>query len=728
MLLPLPHLVLVGGGHAHVQVLRHWMMNRPSLARLTVIVDRPVAVYSGMVPGFVAGQYSRHELEIDVRPLARRAGARVVVAKALRIDAEARLVHVQGRPPVPYDVASVNIGSTVAGTTLPGVSAHALPTRPIGRFCRQIDAVVAALPHGPRVVVVGGGAGGVELAACLGARIEGADVTLVTSERLLPGRHSRVAAHVHAALTARGVTVVQGRVQEVLADAVLLEDGTRLPADVVPWAGGAAALPLFGASGLETDPEGFVRVRDTLQVLGHDDLFAVGDCASVGDHQLAKAGVYAVRQGPVLTRNLLAVLAGGRASPYRPQTDFLTLLNLGDGTAIASKWGMAVTGASLLRWKDHIDRRFMEKFQVLGPGGVVRDAFASMAGDMEEMVCGGCAAKVAAGPLTRALSRLPALEDPSVVLGLDRPDDAAAVRYGDRIVAATVDVFSAFTDDPFLVGQAAAANAVGDLHAKGVAPRHALAIVTIPEALPPEEALHEVMAGMRHTLDAEGVTVIGGHTTVGPTLRAGLTVLGDATADLWAMDAAQAGDRLVLTGKLGAGVLWRADGLGRAAGPWVEELVTGMLRGHRVAAEVAGLHGVRAATDVTGFGLGRHLIELVEAAGCSAEIGLDALSAYDGVAELLEQGVRSTFHEANGEAAAAMGRHGEIDQWRWELLFDPQTCGGLLLAVSASAAEALVEALRVAGETAAVLGELRAPRDDGRRVIVRADDRWEASP
>ena len=368
-------LVLVGGGHAHVQVLRALALRPVPGVRTTVVLDRPDAVYSGMVPGFVAGDYAEGELEIDVVPLARRAGARVVLAPALRVEPAARRIELDGRPPLPYDVASLDVGSSVRGLELPGVREHTLATRPIGRFVERLEtalarAAAAGAAHGPRLAVVGGGAAGVELAAGLIARLRSAGrepaVSLVTDEaRLLRGQSARLAAAAARALAERGVRVRTGaRVEAALKDALVLAGGECLPCDLALWATGAAPPPLVAASPLPTDAAGYVRVQDTLAVPGCEGLFAVGDCAGLEDHpSVPKAGVYAVRQGPVLAANLRAALEGRALRRYRPQRDFLTLLNLGGGRALGGKWGAVASGRAVWRLKDRIDRRFVERFR-----------------------------------------------------------------------------------------------------------------------------------------------------------------------------------------------------------------------------------------------------------------------------------------------------------------------------------------------------------------------------
>jgi len=731
-------LVLVGGGHAHIQVLKRWAMAPVPGVRLTLVVDRPIAVYSGMVPGFVAGQYSREALEIDVRPLALRAGARCIVAAATGVDPTGRRLLLDGRPPITYDTVSFDVGSTVAGLEVPGAREHAIPTRPIGEFVRRVGEVLAAARgrESFRVAVVGAGAGGVEVAFALTARLRRepdrrVDVLLLEAgPRVLPGYTAAAARRVQAAAAARGITIRGGAaVGRVEAGAVHLVGGERIGADATVWVTGAAALPIFSGSGLETDERGFVRIRPTLQCLGHDDVFAVGDCAAwTAGPPLAKAGVYAVRQGPVLAHNLMARARGGRLRAYRPQRDFLSLLNLGDGRAIGTKWGAAAEATALFSLKDWIDRRFVRRFQVLGPDDAVTPDFAASPMPGGEMLCGGCAAKVGESALTRALERLGPASHPSVILGLTQPDDVAAVETErGEIVAATVDSFRAFADDPYLVGRVAAVNAISDLWAKGVAPRFALAQVTVPDgqsSSAQEEILYQVMAGARAGLDVDAVTLVGGHTTTGPELVVGFAVWGLAgSADaLIRIGGLAPGDHLVLTKALGTSVLLQADMRGMARGEWIEACCASMLRSNGTAARAAGPLRPSAATDVTGFGLAGHLGSMLRASKASAVLDLAALPALPGALSLLGRGVRSTAHPENAKARRAMwvdeaaARRPALD-----LLFDPQTSGGLLLGIPAERAEALLHALRAAGDpAAAVIGVVAAPRADGALIEVVA--------
>ena len=734
-------LVLVGGGHTHVQVLRRFGMAPRRDVRLTLVVDRPIAVYSGMVPGYVAGQYRREELEIDVVPLARRAGARVILSPAVGVDAVSKRIRLSDRPPLRYDIASFDVGSTVAGLDLPGVRQHALPTRPIVELVERIDALAARIRDRTagspfRIVVVGGGAGGIELAFTLWHRVDAGrdptiELTLVHGwPEVLAGYPRTLIDRVHRNAARRGIRIQPNRrVVEAKKDAIVFEGGESIPADALLWVTGAWSHPLFADSGLPTERRGFVRIRSTLQMEGFDDLFAVGDCATMTEFpETAKAGVYAVRQGPFLYENLVAALDARPLRRYGPQSDFLTLLNLGDGTALGAKWGRSFEGEWVMRLKDWIDRRFMTRFQVLEAEGVLTEEFQDlpeMSGGME-ILCGGCAAKVGQSILERALSRLPGPPaDSTVKLGLERPDDAAAFETpGGDLVVSSIDAFRSFLDDPYLVGRVSALNSLSDIHAKGAAPRYALALVAVPKDASDEEQeeiLFQVLSGARAVFDQSRVTLIGGHSTTAPELLVGFSVDGLASSPtLLTLDQLQPGDQLLLTKRLGTGVVLHADMLGLVSGRSLVECLESMLTENREAAQLARELGARAMTDVTGFGLAGHLGAMLRASDASAFVDVTALPALPGAVELLARGFRSTSHPENAKAKKALVILPEAAaDPRLELLFDPQTSGGLLFGLPPSRVDEALARL----DQVAVIGEARPPREDGALLEVGAHSR-----
>lgn len=729
-------------------------MDPPSNVRLLVVLDRPVAAYSGMVPGFVAGDYGLDELEIDVVPLARRAKAGVILSAARSIDPLRKEISIEGRPPIRYDVASIDVGSTVRGLDLPGVAKHTLATRPIGHFVRAIDQRLhefADLDRPLRILVVGGGAAGTELAFTIDARLRrsGAEPSLAVisgDEELLAGASARTRRAIRREARNRGIeSIFAKRVLRADPSGVVVgpteassndRAETHLPADLVVWATGAAPIsfPVVDEDAdspfLARDEAGFLEIRDTLQTLGFDDLFAAGDCARLVNHRwVPRAGVYAVRQGPVLERNLRARLDGRRLTPYRPQRDFLSLLYLGQGRALASKWGMASAGTSLFRLKDWIDRRFMARFQVLDESGAPRPALEKLGamssgpGDEEgsdEMACGGCAAKLGAEPLTAALARLPtANTDDSVLLGLDARDDVAATRdESGRTTLHNIDVIRSFCDDPWLLGRVAASNALSDLFAKGGRPRYAQAVIGLPdsEADEGQELLYQVLSGVRATLDEAGVSLLGGHTTIGEELTVGLSVSGDGpeSGTLLRQSGAQDGDDLIFTGQLGTGVILAADHMGLAKGVWVAACHATMQDTNEVAGRLAFDLSAHASTDITGFGFAGHLMTLLDRTNLIAQIERQPMPFLPGAKQLWASGHRSTAHPANRDAFRRHIRGASEADEAW--LFDPQTSGGLLLAVAPDKTQEMIEAFVAAGERRpSKIGRLTSNRQrDGR--------------
>ncbi len=369
-------LVLAGAGHAHLEVLRRLAEERPAGVEVTVVSAEPRHFYSGMVPGLVAGQYGEGEIAFELRPLVERAGGRFVVERVTGVEAAARRLRLAGGGEIDYDLVSFNLGSSPSAAGVPGAREHATSIKPLSRALelRRRLRALAAEGRG-RVVVVGAGAAGVEIAlaaaAVLGAGEGEGRVALVeAADAILAGYPPRFRARAEAVLARRGVRVLTGSpVARVEPERLALADGRELPARLALWLVGAAAPEAFDGSGLPLDPRGFLLVNDRLRSPGDPAVFGVGDCATLAEHpETPKAGVYSVRQGPVVAAGLVAAIRGGRGPRYRPQRGFLSILNTGDGRALLAYKCLVVYGRSAWRLKDRIDRRFMRRYQSLYAG------------------------------------------------------------------------------------------------------------------------------------------------------------------------------------------------------------------------------------------------------------------------------------------------------------------------------------------------------------------------
>ncbi len=369
---PVRDLVLVGGGHSHVLVLRRFAMRPLAGVRITLISREIHTPYSGMLPGHIAGHYGYDDIHIDLGPLALAAGARLIAAAVEHVDVHNRCVELERRPSVRFDVLSLNCGAVPGFATLP-TSTAVIPVKPIGGFLPRWRELLDGLPErrDVRVVIVGGGAGGVELALAvhraLVAIAPSARVALVTAAaRLLEGHAPGVQRRFESLLHARGVEV-QKQFTVVDVDALGVTDagGRRLRADFVLWVTGVAAPRWLADSGLALDAQGFVAVDRTLRSTSHADVFAAGDVASMVGQPRPKSGVFAVRQAPVLGDNLRRALLGRPLRHYRAQKQVLALISEGGRSATASRGPLFAHGDWVWRWKDWIDRRFMARFKDL---------------------------------------------------------------------------------------------------------------------------------------------------------------------------------------------------------------------------------------------------------------------------------------------------------------------------------------------------------------------------
>ncbi|RMD95600.1 MAG: selenide, water dikinase SelD, partial [Alphaproteobacteria bacterium] len=428
--------------------------------------------------------------------------------------------------------------------------------------------------------------------------------------------------------------------------------------------------------------------------------------------------VYAVRQAPVLAHNLAEALRGGaRLRRYRPQRDYLKLVSLGEKAALADKFGLRLEGRLLWRWKDRIDRRFMEKFRELPrmsppppPRRAAQGVVEALAGG--QPMCAGCGAKVGGATLSEMLAGLPRPPRADVEAGAG--DDAAVLNIAGRRQVITTDQLRAFSEDFGLFAGIAAVHALGDVWAMGASPQAALANIVLPPMSPALQArtLAEIMGAAAEVMSAAGAAIVGGHTGLGAELSVGFTVTGLAEAPL-GKGGAVAGDALILTKPLGTGTILAAEMALKARGDWVAAALASMARAQGEAAAILA-PVAHAMTDVTGFGLAGHLLEICAASGTGAEISLADLPLLPGAEALAARGIRSTLWPAN--RAAAEGRVEAPVNARAALLFDPQTAGGLLAAVPAEEADRVLAALLKAGFGAAVVGRVTDRQD---RLVVK---------
>ena len=746
----LKDLVLVGGGHSHVIVLKRLGMEPMPGVRVTVIARDVDTPYSGMLPGLIAGHYQFDDAHIDLGRLSMFTGARFYHDEAVGLDLANRRVLCRHRLPVSYDVVSIDIGVTPI-QRVEGAADHAVPIKPITTLVSRWERLrerVRRQGGGLRIGVVGAGAAGIELTLAIqhalqetsssaGHHGEVPDFHLFSStETVLPTHGRLVKAKFRRVLEERGVHVHLGhRVVEVYPDGLETEDGVRHALDEIIWATEAGAQAWPRTAGLDVDDHGFITVDDTLRSTSHHEVFAAGDIAAMVNHPREKAGVFAVRQGPPLEANLRRALHGQPLQPFRPQRSFLSLISTGDRYAVASRGGWALEGRWVWQWKDWIDRRFMRKFTDLPDMDVSNtasrpDLSQLAAPDVVEtlssaaMRCGGCGSKVGATVLDRVLSRLTPVSREDVIVGLESPDDASVEQVPAGMVAVrTVDAFRSIVDDPYMFGRITAHHCLGDMYAMGAEPGTALAIATVPVA--PEEKmeqlLEELLTGAVEVLNEAGTALVGGHTKEGSEMELGLALSGIADPSrLLRKSGMRPGDRLILTKPIGTGTLFAAHMRLRAKGRWIDEALRSMTQSSLEASACVRRHGAAACTDVTGFGLVGHLLEMTRASRVDARLSLSSIPLLAGAAETARAGLLSSLQPQNVRLRRAVANHDAVQSAAaYPLLFDPQTAGGLLASLPADQAESCLTELRNHGyPDAAEVGAITPQSDPDAPITV----------
>ncbi|MGD1900118.1 MAG: selenide, water dikinase SelD [Phormidesmis sp.] len=645
------------------------------------------------------------------------------------------------------DIGSTPTQSQVPGAAEYAIAAKPVPAllRAWAAYLKGLERQLTEAPGtSATIAIVGGGVGGVELAFAMQVRLwelvgkysktPQQQVTVHIFHRgmnLAKGRNVRTQAMVERLCHQRGIQVhTEEGVAKVSAHAVRTQSGQVIACDRTFWVTNASAPPWLTNSSLTLTPDGFIAVKDTLQTVSHPNIFAAGDVATMVNHKRPKAGVFAVRQGPPLYENLKSHVTKRPLKTFKPQRRYLNIIDTGTETAIAS-WGpFAVHSKWSRRWKNSIDQKFMRLFSdfpemptasqpatgnTLPASSFLSSKFLSSKflsskflsskfpnspiphppSPTPPMHCAGCGSKVGSRVLNRALARVradaPGNTDwphrSNIYAGLDAPDDAAIVQVPNgKLAVHTVDHFSALVKDPFIFGQICVNHCLSELFAMGATSHNVLAIATIPygTSTAQEETLYQLLSGAILALSDAKTFLVGGHTTEGPELSLGFACNGWIDPDqTWRKGGLTPGHALILTKPLGTGTLFAADQQGQAKGRWIEAAIASMLQSNRSAAACFQQHGATACTDITGFGLAGHLLEMVEASGVDVALDLSAIAALPGTAHTLENKLFSSLHQRNLQNAITAI---QLDRTpthlpTFQILFDPQTSGGLLASV-----------------------------------------------
>jgi selenide,water dikinase len=708
-------LVFIGGGHTHVLVLRMLAMKPIPNVRLTLISDSCLTPYSGMLPGFISGHYSKAQTHIDLNKLTRAAQVRFIHGSVIGLDLERKRIQIENYPDIEYDKVSIDVGST-PNLTLPGAKEFAVGVKPISQLTAAWAQLLAHDYHGktPHWAIVGAGAAGVEITLAIAHRFaeqhKPIHLSLVQSgSDLLAGYQRGVQKRVRSALAHHKVNLVNNfRVAKVEQHQLVADDKQTLSIDKSIWCTPATAPSWPQKAGLATDSQGFIEVNAYLQSTSHPDVFAAGDVACMTFSPRPKAGVYAVRSAPFLEKNLRAIFTHKAFTTTKLQSGFLSLISLGARNAVGQKWGFSFSGQWVWRWKDHIDLSFMNLFQQDLP---------NMPSDMDEaMHCAGCGSKLGPQLLEDSLKGLPIYEQTNLAINLSKTEDAALAIYNqEHSVFQSIDGFRAFTDDLYRFGIVTTHHALNDLYAMGIQATSAQVWANIAFAHPrlSKRDFQQLMIGISETLIHHQTTLVGGHSTEGKETHLAIVVNGQQR-DVWPKNNLKAGDWLLLNRPLGSGIILAADMQGKADAEIVEQLWQHLLTSNRAFFQVLRKHDIHAATDVSGFGLVGHCLEMVDNSDLQININSHKVPLLAGALALSQLGIASSLLPQllplkNRCTVSKTANKQVID-----LFFDPQTNGGLLVSVSPEVGAQLANI-----EGVIKIGEVT-PRKDGsdKEVVI----------
>ena len=699
-------LVLVGAGHTNCLFIKMWAMKSNVSLRVTLINPDPISSYTGMLPSLVAGLCAKSDAQINLFELCRASGVRLIIDTVKKIDKkQSQLVCKTGRV-VNFDFLSINIGSN----SLPlinGFRKFGCSVRPLAGFHERWEKFLQSLNSNtcPVICIIGGGLASIELSFAMDIRlrkmgIENFNIKIFERGTAFGKLSQNQQRYLKAKAALRKIEIIENTVvKEVSTDGLIKENGKLVLAGFIVSCIGPQPNDLIKNSKIE-NRDGYVSVDRTLKVKGFNNAFAVGDCADFPSQVVDKSGVYAVRQAPILYKNILKLLSNKELVQFKPQSDYLKLIVYENTSAILLRNGIAFSGKWVWSLKKYIDNKFIKNFKKLSENA--SKEMKTIGNNDKPMLCGGCGSKVGNVILEASLKNLSNANSRHIVSEIG--DDAAVLKINSSFQALTTDHLRSFTNDAWLQSKITAIHALGDLWAMGSNPDIALTNIIIPESSNEiqKRTIKEIIDGANSVFDAEGVKIVGGHTSLGKEIVIGFTLGGFSEKRPNTVDKACAGDQIILTKPLGSGVLLAGEMRFEGEAQDLKNLFDAMSTSQSSISKVLS-RAANSMTDITGFGLAGHLINIVSKSNVGAKIFFDQIPLYSGVNNLIAKEIRSSIFENNYMYSERMIIKTAANT---DILFDPQTSGPLLATVPKSKVKGVITSGEKLGFECKVIGEL----------------------
>ena len=682
-------LILIGGGHAHLMLMMEYGKKPIPNTRITLISNELDTPYSGMIPGYIEGIYSWREAHIDLYKLSMKLNIRFIHSEVINISGKNKKVYLKKRPSLSYDFLSINSGIQSDFSRIKGAKKYSLPVKPISKlasnFLKEVD-------NYNSIAFIGGGAGAVELALALRKRFKNKKstlkITIVTGESgLLKSFSKKTQTLTHSSLDNANINVIEKKyILEITKYGLITSDNKSIKVDKCILSTNAMAPEWLQNTDINLNEKGFIKVNKSFQT-NFEFIFAAGDIIDFNKMNLDKAGVYAVRAGKHLAKSIKRFILNKPMYFYKFDKNYLALIGLANGYAIASKYSLSNCLKINHHLKKYIDKRFIKKFNnfenitlysklkkiILYFLNKITKNSIFILNDEIQMQCKGCAAKVPFNALKKSLPKNLTFSS----------EDASSIPQHPSLFQ-TIDMINAIITDPFLLGKISANHSLSDIYAVKSKAISAQMILQLPLSKPEINSrdLRQVSLGAQSIFESNECILNGGHTMIGndadPVI--GFSVTGEKkNISSKVTTKIKPGDILILTGKIGSGLIFAGINNNFIDSYYQIDVINQMIEGNTKFANIIEKLTILSMTDITGFGLANHLLNLIQrdSNNTGLTLNIDKIPIYKGVKKALEKGVKSSLFNSNFEAANKNIIYENDKKLIDEIIYDPQTVGGL---------------------------------------------------
>ncbi len=680
-------LVLIGGGHSHIMLMMDLSKKPIQGNRITLISNEIDIPYSGMIPGFIEGIYTWRETHIDLYKLCFKLDIRFIFSEVLEISAINKEIILKNRPKIKFDVLSINTGIQSSNKNIKGAHKYSIPVKPISKLSQNF---ITEIKKYNNIAFIGGGPASVELALGLQKRFKNINsnfkISIITGKNKLlnsfPKKTQKVA---KKTLQNSQINVIEKvEVIEVKKDKLIFSDKSELKIDKSILSTNAMAPVWIKKSDITLNSKNFIIVNDKFQT-NFNYVFAAGDIVDFNNQNLNKSGVFAVKSGKPLAKSIRGFIQKKSPVPYTFNKNYLSIIGLSNGLAIATKYNFTFTSKFSFVLKKFIDQNFVKKFNNLNQDNYYTLTNLFKIFDFiiqknnknkhdHQMQCRGCAAKVDFNTLKTTLSK-------DIITS---SEDAINISKDPNLYQ-SVDMINSIVSDPYILGKIAANHAISDIVAVNSSLVSALMILQLPYSSSEINSrdLEQVTTGANEILKLANCSIGGGHTMIGkdkdPVI--GFSVIGEKKKVHLnkTIPKIKVNDILILTEKIGSGIIFSGINNDIIDSYYQIEVVNQMSKGNINFSKISEKLKILSMTDITGFGLLNHLLNLIKRD--SGKTGLtiypDKVPIFNGVAEALSKNVRSSLFDKNFEAAQKELIYDREKKLIDEILYDPQTVGGL---------------------------------------------------